>query len=40
MNCFIGFEEYLKDYKMFREFYIYLFYDMYVMRFSVRELSL
>jgi hypothetical protein len=39
MNCFIGFEEYLKDYKILCEFYIYLFYDIYVQRLSTGGVS-
>ena len=39
MNYFIDFEEYLKDYEMMREFYIYLFYDMYVMKLSIDRMS-
>ena len=38
-NCFIGFQEYLKDYKMLREFYIYLFLYIYVPRLIKGEVS-
>ena len=36
MTYFIGFKEYLKDYEIFYESYIY-FYNMHVMRLSVGE---
>lgn len=36
MTYFIGFKEYLKDYKMLHESYIY-FYNMHVMRLSASE---
>jgi hypothetical protein len=36
MTYFIGFKEYLKDYEIFYESYIY-FYNMHVMRLGVGE---
>jgi len=37
MIYFIGFKEYLKDYEILCEFYIYLFYDIYAMRYVCYE---